>query len=372
MIIFHCADLHLDSKMETNLSPEKALIRQNELIDTFLQMVKIANEKKVKVILIAGDLFDTKKAKQKSIKKHVIYIISQNPQIDFLYLRGNHDDEDYFSENILQPSNLKFFSKDSWTTYDYEDVAITARELLPSNNIDSAVKTDGSILDSVYSELVLSKSKINIVSLHGFVSKSLTKMDAPFINLSKLANKNIDYLALGHIHSFMHDKLDSRGTWCYSGCLEGRGFDETGDKGFVQLEIIDNKIQRSFISIAKRKLILQEIDITGLVDFSEILNEIKKQIQNIDSENLVKIVLTGEVSEDADVDIDLFSAQLLDYFFFLKIEDKTERKINYQKYQNEISLKGEFVRTVESQNIDEQEKAKIIIVGLKALADKEF
>lgn len=57
------------------------------------------------------------------------------------------------------------------------------------------------------------------------------------INVSKLRNKNIDYLALGHIHTFTSIKIDDRGTGVYSGCLEGRGFDECEDKGFVELTI---------------------------------------------------------------------------------------------------------------------------------------
>ena len=52
-----------------------------------------------------------------------------------------------------------------------------------------------------------------------------------------LKNKNIDYLALGHIHGYKEAPLDGRGKYCYPGCLEGRGFDECGKKGFVLLNI---------------------------------------------------------------------------------------------------------------------------------------
>lgn len=360
MKIFHCADLHLDSKMESNLSSEKADERQNELVETFAKMIKIANEKSTQAIIIAGDLFDTKKTKQRNIKKRVAYIIEQNPKIDFLYLRGNHDDEDYFSDLEKIPENLKFFSKDRWTTYTYDNVCITGREL--GNHIS----------ENIYSELVLDKSKINIVTLHGEVSKSTLKADAPLINLKNLQNKFIDYLALGHIHSFTDEKLDSRGTYSYSGCLEGRGFDETGDKGYVELNIEEHKIKKQFVPIAKRNLLEKKIDITGEITFSEILKKIEDETENISSKDLVKIILTGETTENTDIDLELFLEQLKDKFYFVKIDDKTQRKIEYEKYRNEVSLKGEFVRTVESQKISEDEKAKIIITGLKALAGNEL
>ena len=91
-------------------------------------------------------------------------------------------------------------------------------------------------------------NNFNIVVLHGQEANYSDKKDkAEIINLKELKNKNIDYLALGHIHKYKLEKLDNRGIYCYSGCLEGRGFDECGDKGFVLLEIEENKINTKFI-----------------------------------------------------------------------------------------------------------------------------
>ena len=42
MKIIHCSDLHLDSKMETNLTKEKARERKNEILITFESMVEYA------------------------------------------------------------------------------------------------------------------------------------------------------------------------------------------------------------------------------------------------------------------------------------------------------------------------------------------
>ena len=42
MKIIHCSDLHLDSKMETNLDKERARERKNEILLTFERMVQYA------------------------------------------------------------------------------------------------------------------------------------------------------------------------------------------------------------------------------------------------------------------------------------------------------------------------------------------
>ena len=81
--------------------------------------------------------------------------------------------------------------------------------------------------------------RVNIVVLHGQIA-SVSGVDQ--VNLKRIQGENIDYLALGHIHSHSAEKLDSAGYYCYPGCLEGRGFDECGEKGFILLDITNGRL----------------------------------------------------------------------------------------------------------------------------------
>jgi len=222
--IIHCADLHLDSKMETNLSPEQAKARRYEILATFEDMVDYAIEHQVAIILIAGDMFDTTQNQQKQIKNRVLDIIHHANQIDFLYLQGNHDKDNFFRELQDKPENLKLFS-DKWSAYRYGNISI------------HGVEFNGQNTQQIYAELILDEHQFNVVTLHGQVAKYKKDMQAEEINLSALQNKYIDYLALGHIHEYQFERIDYRGSFCYPGCLEGRGFDECGEKGFVILTI---------------------------------------------------------------------------------------------------------------------------------------
>ena len=127
MKIIHCADLHLDSKMETNLNKEKSKERKNEILITFEKMVEYAKKNDVQVIIIAGDLFDKKavSAKAKKIVKNAIY---SNPKIDFIYLKGNHDEAGFLEQGDEVPSNLKMFTNNKWITYYYSNIAISGIE----------------------------------------------------------------------------------------------------------------------------------------------------------------------------------------------------------------------------------------------------
>lgn len=358
MKIIHCADIHADSKMGSHFTKEQAEIRRKEVVDTFEKMVNYAKDNEVTAILIAGDFFDTKETQQKRLKQRIGYIIKENPSIDFLYLRGNHDEDSSALVNDQIP-NLKTFSKDSWTKYSYGDTDIYGHEF------------GTKIPAGVYNEIIPDSNRVNIVTLHGQVAEYKTKNDAPDISLPKLENKNIDYLALGHIHEYRKEQLDSRGVWCYSGCLEGRGFDECGDKGFVVLNIENNKIQTEFVSLSKRKIHDVTVEISGSQNYDQIMAKIKSAISDISSEDIIKVTLTGEITEDTDIELDSYESALESQYFYIRFKDRTEIYIDYKQYENDVSLKGEFIRLVnEQQNLSDEEKTTVIMTGIKALAGR--
>lgn len=359
MKFIHCADLHLDSKMESNLTREKAKERRDELMQTFIQMINYGRDKKVKAIIIAGDMFDTSKNTQVRIKRRVLEQIKKASDIDFIYLRGNHDRVDFFENLDDKPSNLFTFTKD-WSFVEYDNISIYACELSKDTK------------DSLYSSLSLKEDRVNIVALHGQESKYLVPDNGEIINLTLLQNKNIDYLALGHIHQYKYEKLDNRGYYCYSGCLEGRGFDEIGKKGFVLLEVIDNKIVHEFIPFAKREFHEVKIELSGYVSEVDVSNKINDYIKDIPSKDLVKLILHGEIDEESDFETEYILNQLKDKYFYIKMYNETEFNIKYEKYTNDISLKGEFIRLIHESDLEEKEKKAIILTGLKAIEGREI
>ena len=356
MKIIHTADLHLDSAMKTNLSKEKAKLRKNEILHTFERMVDFAKANGVKVILIAGDLFDTKTVTVKT-KDIIRNCIKENQDIDFLYLKGNHDTEVMIFEDEV-PLNLKTF-KDSWTSYEYDDVTVAGAHLSGKN--------------ALYESLILDKGKLNIVMLHGQEQKYVGKDKTEIVNLPLLKDKFIDYLALGHIHSYKEGRIDTRGVWAYSGCPDGRGYDECGEKGFVLLNIENGKLEREFIPFGSR--IIEEIsaDIENCKTTSDVDRIVSEKLSGISPESLVKVVLTGKVSVDCSYDVSYIEDKYKNNFFAFKIEDdKVGLKFNIEDYRYDASLKGEFIRTVMAENYSEEEKRQIIELGIKALSGEEL
>ena len=193
MKLIHCADLHLDSDMTSNLTKEKAKERRTELLVTFQRMITYAKENDVHHILISGDLYD-KKNISSTARNVFLTAVTDNQDIIFYYLKGNHDAESMFIGMNKIPDNLKLFGTE-WTEYkitsekDNNKIVISGIELTADNS------------DIIYNSLILDNNCFNIVMLHGQEAQTKSRNEYQSISIRLLKNKGIDYLALGHVHS---------------------------------------------------------------------------------------------------------------------------------------------------------------------------
>ena len=352
MKLIHCADIHLDSPMETNLSADKARERKLEIRSTFARMVRTAAEEGVEAILIAGDLFDGARV-TKSTENYVLDLIASHPMIDFYYLSGNHDQGSALANAAQLPQNLYTFGK-LWFTYRRGNVAITGASV---PNADT---------------LSLNPEDVNILLLHGQERRSAGVAGEDIIHLGRFKNKNIDYAALGHIHEYRPIRLDTRGIAAYSGCLEGRGFDECGTKGYVLLTIEGNRVSHRFIPFATRTLHTVECDVTGFSSQLDLEGKMLTSVKDITGKDMVKVILTGTCPAEATLDLAHLRTVLAERFYFAKVKDETRLFINAEDYAHDISLKGEFVRRVMASSLSQSEKERVIACGFRALSGEEL
>lgn len=351
MKLIHAADLHLGSKIESKLS---SISEERKLAvrDSFRRLIEYAKNNNISSILLSGDIFDSNKPFKKD-KDYFYAFIDKNPDITFYYLKGNHDNEENNDENH---PNLKTFNN-IWTNYDLDE-----------NITVSGLEIDETNYSTFYSSLNLDPKKINIVMLHGQESDTIANNN---IKISKLKDKNIDYLALGHIHKYKEGQIDHRGKYVYSGCIEGRGFDEIGEKGFVEIEIVDGKISSKFVHFSSRDILEEEIDISDATSQPDILSLIKEKVRFI-AKDIYRIKLIGDVNYELEFNEDDIAQALKGSAYFIDVKNKTLPLINPDNFLNDLSLKGEFVRSVYADtSLDEADKRKIASLGLKALEGRE-
>lgn len=347
MKFIHTADIHLGSALTSRFPKEIADERKAAVRNTFKKMVEYAKKEGVSAILLCGDVFDSDTPLKKD-KDFFYGVVRNNPDLDFLYLRGNHDRSGVETED--PPQNLYRFSE-NWTSRSYGNVTVSGADF-----------SDGNAL-SLYSSLSLQKETVNVVALHGQISEEAGK---DLVYLKKLRGKNVDYLALGHIHKPEQGKLDDRGVFVYSGCPEGRGMDETGSHGFFLLDVED-KVTATFVPFAERTVWEKDADISGCADSYAAYRKVKEQVR-FEKNDLYRINLVGETDAENDRFAPDVEKYLSEECYFVSVKDKTKRTVNADAFRNDKTLRGEFVRGVlGNANLSEEDKAAVFSYGLKAL-----
>lgn len=356
MKIIHCSDIHLGASMTTRLSMEQAAARREELLHTFMRMVDYAQNEQIEAILIAGDLLDTDYADIKT-RNVLIDIVASHPDIRFFYLCGNHDEDNLLLSSASLPDNLFTFTH-SWRTFDLGGAKLTG-VILGEKNAD------------IYASLTLDPADYNIVMLHGGKTGGRDYDNPDTVNLDALKHKNIDYLALGHLHTYQTGALDKRATYCYSGCLEGRGFDECGEKGFVVLDLGPEGHTTTFVPFARRKLYEIEVDISYCASLSDFSSAIARALTEPTSGDFVRLVFVGEYDENSQKYFNIATLEYREKYYYFEYKDKTRPRIDIESFRGDISIRGEFVRVVEASDLSDDEKREIIMLGLRALSGEE-
>ena len=133
-----------------------------------------------------------------------------------------------------------------------------------------------------------------------------------------------------------------------------------------------NYISSYFIPFAGRHLHEVKVDITDTLSTTEIEKRIDENLENINNRDLIKIILTGKIELNSEIDINYLEKKYNSAYYFAKIYDESTLKIDYMTYEYDASLKGEFIRLVLKQNLTEDEMKNIITTGIKALSGEDI
>ena len=161
--------------------------------------------------------------------------------------------------------------------------------------------------------------------------------------------------------------MDSRCSYAYSGCLEPRGYDELGPKGYIDIEV-DKKLALKFVEFSRRRIDLLKVDVSGCHSTVDVIAKIRNESKT-SPDNLLRIELVGQADFDkSSLLVDVNSA-LESSYYSISVKDKTKKKIDIDSYRDEKSIRGEFIRMVEQDSsLSDEEKAKVIELGFDALS----
>ncbi len=349
--VIHGADLHLDAPFSGLTEGKGAAVRQEEIRTSFQKIISLAKE--ADALLLSGDLFEGTRVSRTTLEfmKKQFAQISGTP---VFICAGNHD---------------PFGAKSVYATFDFgENVHIfgTEPECVETEIADFygvSFRTHNDDRELLPAFSVQHPEKINILVMHG----NLAGEGYNPVRVADIEKSGMDYIALGHIHKRSELEKSGKTFYAYPGCHEGRGFDETGEKGVLAVEIEKGAVSAAFVPVQERIYIEEKIDITGADGYEEIVEKMRTAYRG--EKHIYRFVLVGETSFPFDTEV---LEEKIDAFSVI-VRDETRPAQDMEKLQKEFSLKGLFVKYAmeEQEEVSQELFSAALKTGLSFIEKEE-
>lgn len=274
MRLIHSADWHLDAPF-SGLNPElaRSLRKANQQIPGLV--ADLCKQLGAQLLLLSGDLFDREPAAD--TLEEVCQALG-SLSIPVVIAPGNHD---YFKENGCYslgsfPKNVHIFQNPQPEALELPELDCTIYGA-GYRSMDCPPLLEGFRADC--------RSRYALGVFHA----DPTHVSSPYcpVTAAQVRDSGLDYLALGHVHS--RGSFRGGSTLCaWPGCPMGHGFDETGEKGVLCVDL-EAEAQAQFIPLGLPRFLELEIDANG--DPREAL---LSRIPAGGGQDVLRITLTGE------------------------------------------------------------------------------
>lgn len=361
LTFLHGADFHLDSPFHS-LTPERAVERRREQRQLLDRLGELAKTEQVDLIFLSGDLFDRQRARPETMQ--TLYQTLQELEAEIFLAPGNHDPFTQASpyHRLQWPSHVHIFSQPAPERVELPELGC----VVYGSAFTGPYRMDSPLTDFHAED----EGLVKFGCFHGDLSSPNSRY-GPLLH-NQIAASGLDYLALGHIHSASGLKRAGKTYYAWPGCPEGRGFDETGDKGVYLGRVDDGRVTLEFSPLARRRYLTPTLDLTGQ-DPDKVLAEYIAQAR---PEDIVRITLTGARDTREDLDLAGLNARAGSYFYSAWLEDRTTLSEDLWARQAEDTLTGLFLRSMR-RRLDEAPAGerplleRAVRFGLSALEGRE-
>lgn len=296
MRILHTSDWHLGKRLFKLDRSEEHEAYLSWLIGTII-------ERKIDVLLIAGDIFDTPSPPHQSLEMFYRFLhrLSTETKADTYIIAGNHDSGVLLEAPalLLKQHRVRVWGKlsldpqDHWVHVEKGEESVELCALPFFRSFELLPQGEGDIQEALKNYLEKESKFPKILMLHHLAGEFKAAGSEQVISLSGLESipsalfEGFQYVALGHIH-----KPQKAGPCAYySGSPIPMRFSETNSKFVMELEVKENKIssiERLPIPVA-RKLLSFKVDEKNWKDV----------IQKADFESPLKCMVDIQINLDS-------------------------------------------------------------------------
>lgn len=362
MRILHAADLHLDSAF-ASLSADQARQRRRESRDIFNTLADLARQEKVDLVLLAGDLFDGERVYPETIEQ--LKTALEKMDCPVFISPGNHDPYTARSPYAKEdwPENVNIFRTEELTSVALPQLGCVVH--------GAAFTQQHRETEALNGFSVPEDDNLHLLCLHGAVNE--TGSEYGNISRAQIAQSGFTYLALGHIHQYSGAQKEGKSVWVYPGCPEGRGFDETGDKGAVLVDINGGSVEVRFVPLCRRRYRVITADVTDTTP----VDALERVMPETAADDICRVIFTGELGGQG-IDLRAMEEDLAHRFYALELRDETRIAQDIWDGAGEDSLRGMFLGELRARyDAAENEEEKNMIIsavrfGLAALDGRDI
>ena len=281
--ILHAADFHLDSAFGS-LSAEQSKQRRRESRMTAQRLANFVNQNEIDVVLLAGDLFDSAEVYRETVEQLLDALGSMRARV--FIAPGNHDfyRPGGIYDRLRLPENVHLFRENRITCV--EEPSLNLR-------VWGAAFTDSVCppMLATFSPPEKRPGVTDVLCIHGTVGRE--GIYNPMTE-AQLAGCGMDYVAMGHSHECSGLKKAGAVTYLWPGVPMARGYDETGVKGVVLVDVAPGaEAEAQFAALGGRQYYNLTVDVTG----KDPLSAVRQAAETVTAQDFLRVTLTGTAEE---------------------------------------------------------------------------
>ncbi len=356
--ILHAADLHLDAPFSA-LSAGQAAARRAEQRTLLDRLADTARDRAADLVLLSGDLLDGGETRYETIQ--ALARTLGRMAVPVFLAPGNHD---WFHPRSpyaapIWPDNVHIFRTEAMSAVPLPELGCVvhgAAFVSPFRDGDPLARFSAPV-----------DGLLHLGVLHGDMGGR--SRYGP-ISPDHAAGSGLRYLALGHVHTCTGLCRAGGTWWAYPGCPEGRGFDETGDKGALLVTLEGDGAEAEFLPLALRRYERLTVDVTGRDPAAALLDALPRGRER----DVFRILLTGAADG---VDLAALTELAAPFFYGLSLRDRTRPVRDLWDRLGEDTLTGLFLRAIRARAEaagDPEERSRVELAarfGLAALENGE-
>lgn len=349
------ADLHLDASFRW-ATPTLARRRRQDLRQTLKRIMDRSLDAEVDAILCAGDLFEQEYVTPDT--QDFLRDTFRRAEPTPVYIApGNHD--------WISPRSPYVRMEWSSNVHVFEEDRLKPVELSEGLLLWGGAHRAPANTDDFLASFEVKDRGVNLALFHGsernwLMAQSEGKQPhAPF-DAEEVRRAGFVHAFVGHYHKPKDSEF-----FTYPGNPEPLAFGEERREGLVIAEVHpDGAIDRSRLDVHTTDMRILRLDISGCSNNSQVRELVRNSLR--DQDGVIRLQVNGQVDPALDLRLEDLQDVSDGSNVILPVVGDLSVAYDIELIAEERTVRGEFVREVQTSDLPDEERRRVIVTGLRA------